>query len=103
MAHPIRPDSYRSINNFYTTTVYEKGAEVVRMYQTLFGKDGFRRGLLEYINRYDGTAATCDDFLNAMAEPTMKIYLSSNFGTPRPERPASRSKPSGMKSPKPLH
>lgn len=48
MAHPIRPESYRSINNFYTTTVYEKGAEVVRMYQTLFGKDGFRRGLLEY-------------------------------------------------------
>ena len=45
MAHPIRPESYRSINNFYTTTVYEKGAEVVRMYQTLFGKDGFRRGL----------------------------------------------------------
>ena len=88
MAHPIRPESYRSINNFYTTTVYEKGAEVVRMYQTLFGKDGFRRGLLEYINRYDGTAATCDDFLNAMAESNYEDLSQfelwySQAGTPR--------------------
>lgn len=68
MAHPVRPESYQSIDNFYTTTVYEKGAEVVRMYQTMFGKDGFKRGLREYINRFDGTAATCDDFRIAMAE-----------------------------------
>lgn len=68
MAHPVRPESYQSIDNFYTMTVYEKGAEVVRMYQTMFGKDGFKRGLREYINRFDGTAATCDDFRIAMAE-----------------------------------
>lgn len=68
MAHPVRPESYSEIDNFYTMTVYEKGAEVVRMYQTLLGKEGFKKGLLEYIRRYDGTAATCDDFRHAMAE-----------------------------------
>ncbi|MBQ8828722.1 MAG: aminopeptidase N [Burkholderiaceae bacterium] len=68
MSHPVRPDSYTEINNFYTMTVYEKGAEIVRMYQTLFGKEGFARGLQEYLRRYDGSAATCDDFRCAMAE-----------------------------------
>ena len=88
MAHPIRPDSYSEINNFSTMTVYEKGAEVVRMYQTMFGKEGFKRGLAEYIRRYDGTAATCDDFRNAMAEAN-NANLSqfalwySQAGTPR--------------------
>ncbi len=67
MAHPIRPDSYVEINNFYTSTVYEKGAEVVRMYQTLFGRDGFRRGMDLYFERHDGQAVTCDDFRAAMA------------------------------------
>lgn len=68
MAHPIRPDSYEEINNFYTTTVYEKGAEVVRMYETLLGKHGFRRGMELYFQRHDGQAVTCDDFRLAMGE-----------------------------------
>ncbi|MDF6402054.1 hypothetical protein NMT89_27610, partial [Escherichia coli] len=54
MAHPVRPDSYEEINNFYTVTVYEKGAEVVRMYQTLLGRDGFRKGMDLYFQRHDG-------------------------------------------------
>ena len=68
MAHPVRPDSYEEINNFYTVTVYEKGAEVVRMYQTLLGRDGFRKGMDLYFQRYDGQAVTCDDFRAAMAD-----------------------------------
>ncbi|WP_343548303.1 aminopeptidase N, partial [Ralstonia sp.] len=67
MAHPVRPDSYEEINNFYTVTVYEKGAEVVRMYQTLLGRDGFRKGMDLYFQRHDGHAVTCDDFRAAMA------------------------------------
>ena len=66
MAHPIRPDAYIEINNFYTLTVYEKGAEVVRMLHTLIGKDGFRKGSDCYFERHDGQAVTCDDFVNAM-------------------------------------
>jgi len=68
MAHPVRPDSFEEINNFYTVTVYEKGAEVVRMYQTLLGRDGFRRGMDLYFKRHDGQAVTCDDFRAAMAD-----------------------------------
>ncbi len=68
MAHPVRPDSYEEINNFYTVTVYEKGAEVVRMYQTLLGREGFRKGMDLYFQRHDGQAVTCDDFLAAMAD-----------------------------------
>ncbi len=68
MAHPIRPDEYLEINNFYTATVYEKGAEIIRMYQSLLGQDGFRRGLELYFQRHDGQAVTCDDFLAAMAD-----------------------------------
>jgi len=67
MAHPIRPDSYSEINNFYTVTVYEKGAEVIRMIQTLVGVDGFRAGMDLYFERHDGQAVTCDDFVDAMA------------------------------------
>ncbi len=66
MAHPIRPDEYEEINNFYTATVYEKGAEVVRMQQTILGREGFRRGMDEYFRRHDGQAVTCDDFVAAM-------------------------------------
>ena len=65
-AHPVRPESYEKIDNFYTLTVYEKGAEVVRMYHTLFGEKGFRDGLRLYLQRHDGQAATCDDFRRAM-------------------------------------
>ncbi|MFW2389019.1 MAG: aminopeptidase N [Polyangiales bacterium] len=67
LAHPIRPESYIEMNNFYTATVYEKGAEVVRLYQTLFGRDGFRKGLRRYLETNDGLAVTCDDFRQAMA------------------------------------
>jgi aminopeptidase N len=67
MSHPIRPDSYISMDNFYTSTVYEKGAEVVRLYETLLGRDGFRRGMDLYFERHDGQAVTCDDFRDAMA------------------------------------
>jgi aminopeptidase N len=67
-AHPIRPESYVEMNNFYTATVYEKGAEVVRLYQTLLGKDGFRKGLRHYLQKHDGHGVTCDDFRHAMAE-----------------------------------
>jgi len=68
MAHPIRPASYMEINNFYTVTVYEKGAEVVRLYQSLLGVDGFRRGMDLYFQRHDGRAVTTEDFLAAMAD-----------------------------------
>ncbi len=67
MAHPVRPSSYIEINNFYTATVYEKGAEVVRMIRTFIGKDAFRRGMAIYFERHDGQAVTCDDFVAAMA------------------------------------
>ncbi len=66
MAHPIRPDAYIEINNFYTLTVYEKGAEVVRMIHILLGAEGFRKGSDLYFERHDGQAVTCDDFVNAM-------------------------------------
>jgi aminopeptidase N len=68
MAHPVRPDSFVEINNFYTVTVYEKGAEVVRMVQTLVGRDGFRKGMDLYFERHDGQAVECDDFRAAMAD-----------------------------------
>ena len=68
MAHPVRPDSYIEINNFYTVTIYEKGAEVVRMMQTLVGRDGFARGMKLYFERHDGQAVTCDDFAQAQAD-----------------------------------
>ncbi|EAU54284.1 aminopeptidase N [Mariprofundus ferrooxydans] len=68
MAHPIRPASYMEINNFYTVTVYEKGAEVVRLYHTLLGSDGFRRGMDLYFRRHDGQAVSTEDFLAAMRD-----------------------------------
>lgn len=67
MAHPIKPDSFIEINNFYTSTVYEKGAEVIRMIQTLLGVDGFRKGIDKYFELYDGQAVTTEDFLHAMS------------------------------------
>ena len=71
MAHPVRPESYIEINNFYTATVYNKGAEVIRMYQALLGKEGFQRGMKLYFERHDGQAVTTDDFLAAMADATV--------------------------------
>ncbi|OEU54452.1 MAG: aminopeptidase N [Desulfobulbaceae bacterium S3730MH12] len=68
MAHPVRPESYQEINNFYTVTVYNKGAEVIRMMHTILGADAFRRGMDLYFERHDGEAATCDDFVAAMSD-----------------------------------
>ena len=68
MAHPIRPQSYISIDNFYTMTVYEKGAEVIRMIETIVGRDGFRKGMDLYFKRHDGQAVTTEDFVAAMAD-----------------------------------
>ncbi len=68
MAHAVRPDSYMEINNFYTVTVYEKGAEVIRMIHNLLGPENYRRGMDLYFSRHDGQAVTCDDFVAAMAD-----------------------------------
>ncbi len=92
MAHPVRPDSYIEINNFYTVTIYEKGAEVVRMMQTLVGREGFAKGMKLYFERFDGQAVTCDDFAQSMADanpdsnlaallPQFKLWYSQ-AGTP---------------------
>jgi aminopeptidase N len=88
MAHPIRPDSYQEINNFYTLTVYEKGAEVIRMLQTFAGREGFRRGMDLYFARHDGQAVTCDDFITAIADANALdldqfARWYSQAGTPR--------------------
>ncbi|GAB2877742.1 aminopeptidase N [Uliginosibacterium flavum] len=88
MAHPIRPESYAEINNFYTATVYEKGAEVIRMIHTLIGKDAFRKGMDLYFARHDGQAVTCEDFVAAMQDAsgldlTQFKRWYSQAGTPR--------------------
>ena len=88
MAHPVRPDTYQEIGNFYTATVYEKGAEVVRMLQTLVGVDGFRRGMDLYFKRHDGQAVTCDDFVAAIADANGRDLTQfkrwyAQAGTPR--------------------
>jgi aminopeptidase N len=88
MAHPVRPDAFMEISNFYTLTVYEKGSEVVRMIHTLVGAEGFRKGSDLYFERHDGQAVTCDDFIKAM-EDANGIDLTqfkrwySQAGTPR--------------------
>ena len=79
MAHPVRPDVYFEINNFYTTTVYEKGAEVVRMMHTLVGREGFARGLKLYFQRHDGQAVTCDDFAQAIADANSGSELAGRL------------------------
>ncbi|MCY7371163.1 MAG: aminopeptidase N [Polaromonas sp.] len=93
MAHPVRPDSYIEISNFYTVTIYEKGAELVRMMQTLVGRAGFARGMNLYFERHDGQAVTCDDFAKAIADANpisdLALLLTqfkrwySQAGTPR--------------------
>ncbi|MEO5843593.1 MAG: aminopeptidase N, partial [Caldimonas sp.] len=93
MAHPVRPDSYVEINNFYTSTVYDKGAEVVRMMQTLVGREGFASGMTLYFERHDGHAVTCDEFAQAIADANPKSELArllpqfkrwySQSGTPK--------------------
>jgi aminopeptidase N len=93
MAHPVRPDSYIEINNFYTVTIYEKGAELVRMMQTLVGREGFAKGMTLYFARHDGSAVTCDDFAQSVADANPDSALAkllpqfkrwySQAGTPR--------------------
>ncbi len=88
MAHPIRPDSFVEINNFYTLTVYEKGAEVIRMMHTILGVEKYHRGIDLYFDRHDGSAVTCEDFIRAM-EDASGVDLQqfrqwySQSGTPR--------------------
>jgi len=87
MAHPIRPEKVLEMNNFYTLTVYEKGAEVIRMLHTLIGVTNFRKGMDLYFSRFDGMAVTCDDFINAMSDASgkdltqFKLWYSQS-GTP---------------------
>ena len=88
MAHPVRPDSFVEISNFYTVTIYEKGSEVVRMYQTLLGREGFRKGMDLYFKRHDGQAVECDDFRAAMSAANGRDLTQferwySQAGTPR--------------------
>lgn len=88
MAHPVRPDSFIEISNFYTLTVYEKGAEVVRMVRTLLGADGFRKGSDLYFERHDGQAVTTDDFIKAMEDANGVDFTQfkrwyNQAGTPR--------------------
>ncbi|MGP5314352.1 aminopeptidase N [Psychrobacter faecalis] len=73
LAHPVRPESFVEINNFYTTTIYEKGAEIVRMIANTLGRDNFRKGTDEYFRRYDGQAVTVEDFLSALSITDSKI------------------------------
>ena len=79
MAHPIRPQQYEEIRNFYTATVYEKGAEVIRMLLTLFGRDGFRQGMDLYFKRHDGTAATCEDFVSSILDANGRSDLFGDW------------------------
>lgn len=79
LSHPVRPDSYMEINNFYTVTIYEKGAEVVRMMQTLVGREGFSKGMKLYFERHDGQAVTCDDFAQAIADANPLSALAQNL------------------------
>ena len=88
MAHPVRPDRYVEINNFYTVTIYEKGSEVVRMMQTLvatpsdnLGRDGFAKGMKLYFERHDGQAVTCDDFAQAIADANPGSALANHLST----------------------
>ena len=100
-AHPVQPPEYQEISNFYTLTIYEKGAEVVRMIRTLLGPELFRQGSDLYFDRYDGQAVTIQEFVGAMADasdrdfsqfmrwyeqpgtPRLRVYMSHDSGTGR--------------------
>ena len=87
-SHPVRPDSYIEVNNFYTSTVYEKGAEIIRMLKLILGKDGYRKGTDLYFDRFDGKAVTCDDWINTLQDANPNVDLDqfklwySQSGTP---------------------
>ncbi|MFN5220939.1 MAG: aminopeptidase N, partial [Cyanobacteriota bacterium] len=78
-AHPVQPDEYQAIDNFYTTTIYEKGSEVIRMLHTLLGEETFLQGMALYVQRHDGTAATCEDFVQAMEDAAAGRELGFGF------------------------
>lgn len=87
-AHPVRPESCMSVDNFFTATIYEKGAEVIRMMQTIVGRKGFRKGMDEYFRRHDGQAVRTEDFAAAISEPNSKDFTQfrrwySQAGTPQ--------------------
>ena len=77
-AHPVQPDAYQAIDNFYTTTIYEKGSELIRMLHTLLGQVTFMRGMALYVTRHDGSAATCDDFLQAMQDAAGEAWAADS-------------------------
>ncbi|PTQ10829.1 aminopeptidase N [Sphingomonas oleivorans] len=100
LAHPIRPESYIEISNFYTATVYNKGAEVIRMLRTMLGAERFRQGSDLYFERHDGTAATCEDFVRAMEDASGEDLTDfrrwySQAGTPRVKASLSHDAPGG--------
>jgi aminopeptidase N len=95
-AHPVRPDSYMEINNFYTVTIYHKGAEIIRMLETILGREGFKRGFDKYIARHDGEAVTIDAFIHAMEDANATdlsqfMLWYSQAGTPEIEVHTSTS------------
>ena len=100
LAHPIRPESYIEISNFYTATVYNKGAEVIRMLKSILGPEGFRKGTDLYFDRHDGTAATCEDFVVALEDATgadlaqFRLWYSQ-AGTPRVKVSLEHDAPGG--------
>ena len=107
LAHPVRPELYHEINNFYTSTVYEKGAEVVRMIRTLLGPDAFRKGMDLYFTRHDGQAATVEQFVQCFADVSRRDMTQfmrwySQAGTPdikvAPHYDAARARPTGSTS-----
>jgi aminopeptidase N len=79
-AHPVQPDSYQAIDNFYTTTIYEKGSELIRMLHTLLGEAVFQRGISLYVRRHDGSAATCDDFVQALQDAAEEAWAAGGAG-----------------------
>jgi len=82
-AHSVQPDHYQAIDNFYTTTIYEKGAELIRMLHTLLGQPTFMAGMALYVRRHDGTAATCEDFVQAMEEAATEAWRAGDSGAVR--------------------
>ena len=83
-AHPIQPDQYQAIDNFYTTTIYEKGSEVIRVLHTLLGEETFMRGMALYVSRHDGSAATCDEFVQAMQDAAEQAWTRAGEGSSLP-------------------
>ena len=102
LAHPVRPEIYHEINNFYTSTVYDKGAEVVRMIKALLGPELFRKGMDLYFTRHDGEAATVEQFVQCFADVSGRdMSRNSCAGIRRPARRRSRSRRITMRAPKP--